>query len=94
MGQGLTGAAGTYSKLKDLVMEPIPAPCPEPALAVQTKTQYVVEWPTYDHFFKAITMIQEVPRLFGKEGERDLRSRSGNQVAEQLGITEDSIYAT
>jgi hypothetical protein len=32
MGQGLTGAPGTYSKLKDLAMGPIPKPHSEPAL--------------------------------------------------------------
>jgi hypothetical protein len=32
MGQGLTGAPGTYSRLKDLFAAPIPAPCAEPGL--------------------------------------------------------------
>ncbi|KAJ5578711.1 uncharacterized protein N7459_007675 [Penicillium hispanicum] len=33
MGQGLTGAPGTYTRLKDITMGPIPPPHAEPALS-------------------------------------------------------------
>lgn len=45
MGQGLTGACGTYAQLKDIVTGSIPGPSPEPALNMAMPGRAV-----FDHF--------------------------------------------
>lgn len=49
MGQGLTGAPGTYHKLKDMLAGPVPAPKPEKMLS-EAMAEAVFAWFIDDDF--------------------------------------------